>query len=150
MKILFTVEKIKQMIGQLKKISLVTLNSIVMTSTAEKLCVLAELGPAILHRLFTIKKDLESNEKNELLKPTKQNQSLFTRITKNETLDFPDDIDKKEASVMDSWFKPKMSIILKLTTPIFCAFKEFDEWCDVAISTLEELCSNVTVDFSVI
>ena len=65
-----------------------------MTNCAEKLCVLSELGPGLLHRLFTIKKDLETNEKNEILRPTTQNKSLFARITKSDTLEFPEDIEK--------------------------------------------------------
>ena len=50
---------------------------------------------------------------------------------------------------MEQWFKPKMSNVLKVATPIFCAFREYDEWCEVAINTLEELFETLVVDFSV-
>jgi hypothetical protein len=104
-----------------------------MSKHGERLQILSEHGAVLLQRMYSAKKDMESPERIDMIKTA---NVLYKKLNVD-TLEFPDNIEKQ--SGYDSWFKPKLNSILKATTPLFCVFREYVDWCDVARQELEDI-----------
>lgn len=114
-----------------------------MAKHAERLSILAEHGQVLLQKMYLVKNDLETPEKIDLI--VKQN--AISKKLNLDTLEFPDNIEK--SSGYDSWFKAKLSLILKATTPIFCAFREYVDWCEVAKQEMETISATSGIELAV-
>lgn len=112
-----------------------------MSKSGEKLSILSEHGQLLLQRMYLVKKELETPEKLDLIKGSKIAGYM------KDTLEFPDNLETNKKTEYGD-FKSKQQQILKVTTPIFCTFREYVEWSETALKTLEEISVTTGVELA--
>jgi hypothetical protein len=124
-----------------------------MDKRVENLSLLSEKAKNIIIRLVGVKVRIDDIEKRPaLLKPSKQTQALFKKLSSNDNCEFPDSIEKViffliQDSVYNEFFKNKLSEINKTIQPYYETFKETSEWIELSVKLLNEFIKSWDVPF---